>query len=348
MRTGLLRGLNWLAIFAVMMLVTGFQYTSASNKTAAGEKQSTALPAEDWTSLNLATSNLRAEKPLRGQKDDFATFTRELLQVQWRPGDAIDLYIIRPKGIVKPPVILYLYGYPSETDRFRDNDYCDRITRNGFAAVGFVSALTGHRYHDRPMKEWFVSQLQEALASSTHDVQMILNYLAERGDVDMSNVAMFGEGSGGTIAILAAAADPRIQTLDLLDPWADWPEWLAHSYVVPEEERKNYVTPEFLAKVAPLDPVLWLPQLQTPHVRLQQVMDDSETPQAAKQRLEAAAPRNAAVQRYEDTSKLFTAVSGGRLFDWMKQTMRPPSQKLTDRAASQTQPAQPPVPGNQN
>src|ERR1022692_4628664 len=76
---------------------------------------------------------------------------------------------------------------------------------------GFVSALTGQRYHDRPMKEWFVSELPEALGSSVHDVQMILNYLADRNDLDMTRVGMYGQGSGGTIAILAASADPRLK-----------------------------------------------------------------------------------------------------------------------------------------
>src|ERR1700734_1539970 len=134
-------------------------------------------------------------------------------------GDPIDLYIIRPKGIAKAPLILYLYSYPSETDRFRNNEYCARLTKDGFAAIGFVSALTGQRYANRPMKEWFVSELQESLGSSVHDVQMILNYLSTRDDLDMSRVGMFGVGSGGTIAILAAAVDPRIKAIDVIDPW---------------------------------------------------------------------------------------------------------------------------------
>ncbi len=54
------------------------------------------------------------------------------------------------------------------------------------------------------MKEWFVSELQESLVESTHDVQMIINYLSTRGDLDMDRVGMFGQGSGGAIAILAA------------------------------------------------------------------------------------------------------------------------------------------------
>jgi len=119
-----------------------------------------AANVENWNSLSLADSAFHAETPLLGEKDNLPQFTRELIQVKWRLGDPIDLYVIRPKGVAKPPVVLYLYSYPTETDRFRDDNYCVRITKDGFAAVGFVSALTGHRYHDRPMKEWFVSELQ--------------------------------------------------------------------------------------------------------------------------------------------------------------------------------------------
>ena len=280
---------------------------------------------EDWTSLSLTGSDLRPEKPILGAKDDFPQFTRELIRVQWRLADPINLYVIRPKGVSKPPVILYLYSYPSETDRFRDNDYCVRVTHDGFAAVGFVSALTGQRYANRPMKEWFVSELQESLATSVHDVQMILNFLSTRDDLDLSRVGIFGTGSGGTIAILAAAADPRIKAIDVLDPWGDWPEWMASSSIIPENERPNYVKPEFLKKVAGLDPVDWLPKLKTQHIRLQQVLDDDLTPRAVKDRFASAAPATATVVKYDGTAQFFGAASGGRIFEWIKDSFRPPA-----------------------
>jgi cephalosporin-C deacetylase-like acetyl esterase len=283
------------------------------------------VPAEDWSSLPLLDSHLRAEPPVVGEKDEYPQFTRELMQVKWRQGDPIDLYVIRPKGVAKPPVVLYLYGYPSEADRFRDNDYCLRVTANGFAAIGFVSALTGHRYHGRPMKEWFVSELQESLGSSVHDVQMILDFLSTRDDLDLSRVAMFGEGSGGTIAVLAAAADPRIKVIDLLDPWGDWPDWMRDSSVIPEEERTNYLKPEFLQKIAGLDPVQWLPQLKSQHIRIQQVMDDVATPKTAKDRIDSATPASATVLRYDNNMRLFDAAAGGRIFDWVKNQLPPVS-----------------------
>jgi len=277
---------------------------------------------EDWSSLSLAGSQLIPGKPLLGEKGDFQQFTRELWQVKWRLGDPIDLYVIRPKGVAKPPLILYLYSFPSETDRFRNNDYCERITSGGFAAVGFVSALTGHRYKMRPMKEWFISELQESLGSSVHDVQMIINYLATRDDLDLSRVGMFGTGSGGSIAILAAAADPRIKAIDVLDPWGDWPDWMAKSSIIPETERPNFLKPEFLKKVEPLDPVRWLPKVRA-QVRIQRVLDDMTTPQTAEDRIEAAAAPTVKVLHYKDVMQLYGSGSGGSIFQWVKDQVRP-------------------------
>jgi hypothetical protein len=273
---------------------------------------------EDWSSLSLANSELIPQRPLLGEKDDNPQFTRELLQVKWRQGDPIDLYVIRPKGVAKPPAILYLYSYPSETEIFGSDTYCANVTKNGFAAIGFVSALTGHRYTNRPMKQWFVSELQEALGSSVHDVQMILNYLSTRGDLDMSRIGMFGVGSGATIAILAAAADPRIKTIDLIDPWGDWPDWMAKSSLIPETERPNYLKPEFLKKAAPLDPVEWIPQLKSQKVRLQQVRDDSVTPRVVQERIKAATPGTAQIVAFDTTKQFSSAMSGDKILQWVK------------------------------
>jgi hypothetical protein len=280
--------------------------------------------SEDWDSLTLDTSDLRPDTPIIGAKDQTADFTRELLQVRWRFDDPIDLWVIKPRNVEKPPVVLYLYGYPSETDRFRDDRYCQRVTRGGVAAIGFVSALTGQRYHDIPMKQWFVSELQQSLVETTHDVQMILNYLSARGDFDMDKVGMFGQGSGATIAILAAAVDPRIKVINLLDPWGDWPDWMALSERIPDEERPNYIKPEFLKQVAPFDPILWLPKLETRPVRIVNVMDDPITPEICKKKIDAAAVRGSAeIVNYDDVEAMHIASYDGKAFDWIKQQLKP-------------------------
>jgi len=275
---------------------------------------------EDWSSLTVGASKLQPEEPLVALTDQTDTFTRTLVQVKWRPGDPIDLWIILPKGVKKPPAVLYLYGHDQDTDRFKNDRWAARVTSGGVAAVGFVSALSGHRFHDRPMKQWFVSELQESLGSTVHDVKFILDYLAQRGDIDidMERLGMFGEGSGGTIAILAAAADPRIKAVDALEPWGDWPDFLAKSPLLEgDPNRADYVKPEFLKKVAPLDPVKWLPELKVP-VRVLQVRQNDSTPIECKESIKAASPKQAEVVRFEAISDLTGREGGGRLFEWIK------------------------------
>jgi hypothetical protein len=321
-----------------LFLIPAYNYAQQQSPPSHANTHNTAIPSihkcvthqSAGTSLSLKDSDLHPEQPIIGEKADFQGFSRELIQLRWRANDPIDLYVIRPHGVEKPHPVLYLYSYPSETNRFLDNQYCERVTKGGFAAIGFVSALTGQRYHDRPMRDWFVSEMQESLTNSVHDVQMILNYLSGRNDFDLTEVGMFGQGSGGTIAILAATVDPRIHALDLLDPWGDWPDWLAKSTLVPEEERPMYLKPKNLASLAPLDPVRWLPELKNRTIRVQFVADDPVTPLDATERIAAALPPSAQIVRYEGTRELYQATSGGRLFDWIKHQLKSPTTALAE------------------
>ena len=277
---------------------------------------------EDLTTPSLTTSHLLPMRPIQAFLDDHPTYTVELLEVQWRWGDPLDLYVIKPKGVKNPPVILYLYGYPTKTDILRDDAYDELVTKDGFAAVGFVSALTGHRYHDRPMKQWFLSELQECLTTSAHDVQMVLNYLAARGDLDMDRVGMFAQGSGATIAILASAVDPRIKVLEALDPWGDWPTWIATSPFVPENERAEFVKPEFLKKVAALDTLDWLPRIQAKTFRLDQELFDTVTPRSVKDKLRAAAPANSSTLLYKNMDEFKAAFEAGKNLQWIQHELQ--------------------------
>lgn len=292
---------------------------------------------EDFATPSLGTSHLISAATMHAslsRSND--SYTVELVRAQWRWGDPIDLYIMRPRGVQNPPVILTLFGYPSDTDTFRDSAFQEGLTKEGFAAVGFVSALTGQRYHDRPMKEWFLSELQESLATSSHDVQMVLNYLESRGDLDVSRVGMFGQGSGATIAILASAVDSRIKALDVMDPWGDWPTWLADSRFPPQDERANFLKPEFLKKAAVFETLDWLPKIQARRVRFQQNLFESDTPVKVKEKLRAAVPPGTTVVVYKNSKELSAAFPGtANLTGWLKQALQNvPSSQV---AAGQTE-----------
>jgi dienelactone hydrolase len=281
--------------------------------------------------LSPAGGDLKLQEALVGEHDDYPTFTRDIIQLTWRAGDPIQLALILPKGMARPPVILYLYTYTSDSSRFLNDDFCAFLARRGFAAVGFVAALSGQRYHDRPMRQWFVSELPEALGSTVQDVHLLLDYLTNRGDVDVTRAGMFGEGSGAAIAVMAAATDPRIKVLDLVDAWGDWPNWLAKSSVVPDNERASYISPEFLRKAELFDPVGWLKQIRCP-VRLQYLGEPSVTPDKAKARIIASAPPQAQIIPHEEAVARYKAAKL-QFFDWIKEQLRPGSvsQEATGR-----------------
>lgn len=283
---------------------------------AAGDGMTVARARESFSELSLKDSHLVAAPPLLGSRETLPGFVRELWQVRWRPNDPIDLYVILPKGVKNPPVVLYMYGFPTDTDRFKNTAWCNRVVQGGAAAVGFVSALTGQRYNFRPFKENFISELPEALASSVHDVQMVLDYLATRGDLDMNRVGMFGQGSGGAIAILAASTEPRLKALDLLDPWGDWPEWFAAAPDVPRNERADYLKPNFQKPLEPLEPVHYLPQLKSQKIRIQFVDDEGE-PKEVTARMRAAAPPSVNFVEFKTSRRMYDENSGGRLFEWI-------------------------------
>src|SRR5580698_986446 len=69
---------------------------------------------EDWSSLAVGASKLEPEPPLVAETDEGEGFTRTLVQLKWRPGDPLDLYVILPKGVKKPAAVLYLFGYKDD------------------------------------------------------------------------------------------------------------------------------------------------------------------------------------------------------------------------------------------
>lgn len=317
--------------FFLLAVVLSIRIPSSVGQTMQDHQEQT----EDWTVLSAKQSGLDISS-VTGvvfEKADFPEFSREVVRVQWRAGDPIDLYVIRPRGVAKPPVILYLYDYLTDTDRFRSEMWSREAVKHGFAAVGFVSAFSGQRYHSRPMREWFVSELQESLGTSTHDVQMILSYLAGRGDVDAAKIGMLGEGSGGTIAILAAATDARIAFVDAINPWGDWPEWVQGSLVVPEEERPTYTRSEFIQRVATLDPVVYLPQFKPGRLRIEEVVGDPMTPKSVQTKIVASVPSASDVVQYPDARTLIHRWTEQKW--WLKAQLET-SFALSDSSATQT------------
>ena len=93
--------------------------------------------------------------------------------------------------------------------------------------------------------------------------------------------------------------------------------------VVPDDERAKYATPEFLARVAQLDPLIWLPKMKAQSFRLEDVRQDPAVPDAAEEKMEEAAPESAEINQFGDRTALFPAVMGGKIFMWLQDKLDP-------------------------
>lgn len=313
-------------LLALCSLASAQQSTTDKNKSIenAGSIQEN---HEDWTVLSVRGMGLKSSPPESGEKADSENFSREIVRLEWRVADPVDLYIVLPRNVQRPRPILYLYGYPSDTRFFLSEEWCKAATEGGFAAVGFLPALTSDRYRGRALKQWFLSELPESLGATTHDVQMILDYLEQRGDMKVDKVGMYAEGAGASIAMLAASVDTRITVLDVVNPWGDWPNWLKESPVIADDERAAYTRAGFLANVSKLDPVGVLPGLKSQSLRIQQVDTDRVTPKSSRDRIASAAPRLEQVVHYKDNATYLKEWKNGRPWAWLKSQLQPAPDK---------------------
>lgn len=270
---------------------------------------------EDLKRLKVGVMKMNGA-PVVANRDSQPNFTRELVGMSWRPLDRIDLYIIKPRKVANPPVALFCYSFPSTTKRFLDNSFCERLAAQGFAAVGFDSALTGDRIYTRPMREWFVSEMRESLVTTVHDVQQIIHYLASRGDLNTNKIGFFGTGSGATIGLLSATVEPRIKAVDMVNPWGAWNDWVKNSAQIPDTERAKYLNGKFTKGIADLDPVVNFKKTSA-KLRLQIVESDPITPEAAQRKIWKSFPASQTKTSYADNDDFYRAISAGRLFDWL-------------------------------
>jgi hypothetical protein len=91
---------------------------------------------------------------------------------------------------------------------------------------------------------------------------------------------------------------------------------------VPEDERLQYVKPEFLKKVATLDPVDWLPKIQAKKFRIDNELFETNTPKAVKEKLRAAVPAGASVMLYANIEEFKAAFQNGKNLDWIQHELQ--------------------------
>ena len=118
-----------LFLFAGLPLAIRAQGTVPASHEAADVPLLVNDPLENLEELSLKGSSLTPIPPVPGGQMETADFTRDLFQMKWRKNDPMDVYVILPKGVTRPPVAIYLYGFPVEEGRFRNDTFCKLVTR---------------------------------------------------------------------------------------------------------------------------------------------------------------------------------------------------------------------------
>jgi hypothetical protein len=91
--------------------------------------------------------------------------------------------------------------------------------------------------------------------------------------------------------------------------------------------------PEFLKKVAPLDPVIWLPKIQARKFRLQEAMFAPTTPKGVKEKLREAVstePSRFMTVVYQTQEETKSVISGNNVLAWIEHKLQSLAQPVAD------------------
>jgi dienelactone hydrolase len=212
------------------------------------------------------------------------------------------------------PAILFVhwYGPPAPTSN-RTQFVPDAVA---LAAHGVTSLLI-----DTPwsVPEYFKRRTRAgdfaASVRQVRDLRRALDVLAAQPGLDRTRLAYVGHDFGAMYGTLAAAHDRRITHFVFMAGTASFSDWFL--YGPPRLEGAD--RDRFIAELAPLDPVRWLPMLEGP-LLMQFADDDEHVPAARREQLAAAAPKGADIRVYEAGHELNPAAARDRLA-WLRRQL---------------------------
>lgn len=143
---------------------------------------------------------------------------------------------------------------------------------------------------------------QEDPESIAHDVAAIeaevrmlrgaLTMLALRSEVNPENLAVVGHDFGGMYASVFWGVDHHVDALVVMAPTARWADWFYRYWQISDSEA------DYLAALAPLDPVTWLSEAEGRPVLLQFASNDQYVPESVADEITAAVGITAARRDY--------------------------------------------------
>ncbi len=198
-------------------------------------------------------------------------------------GKRIAAYMVLPGGTKPAPAVLYAHWYANEPDsnRFEFLDEAIDLARRGQASLLVETMWSpANWYQDRVQENDYANSIEQV-----KNFRRALDVLAAEPSVDASRVALVGHDFGGMYGTLTAAADPRVKALAIMAATTSWSDWYMFGKFKLEGEAYN----QYVAKMAPLDPVKYMGRLTIP-VLMQFAQFDLYVPAAKIQTFRKALP----------------------------------------------------------
>lgn len=118
-------------------------------------------------------------------------------------GEVIPLWLTRPTGVARPPVVTWLHGGPESQARPSFNPLIGLLVEAGYAvAQPNVRGSTGYGRRFAALDD------RELRADAIRDVSTVGAWLASRDDLDGDRIAVGGGSYGGYLTLSALVADP--------------------------------------------------------------------------------------------------------------------------------------------
>jgi dienelactone hydrolase len=148
------------------------------------------------------------------------------------------------------------------------------------------------------------------------DLRRALDVLAAQRGIDRARVAYVGHDFGAMYGAIAAAVDPRVTHFVFMAGTASFSDWFLYGPKLEGEARD-----EFIAELAPLDPVTWVPKLRGP-VLMQFADNDEHVSKARREQLAAAAPGGTDVRVYKGAGHELNETATTERLAWLRKVLR--------------------------